>query len=137
MTGQSTVQTAPALTCSPVVAFWKLSVLVAFWAFTTTAPTPVVPFEMQPVAGTDAVIVQALPAVFSTICAPPVVGMVSVALKRTLVALVPELLVTVKIMSRPAPPAWMYGWSKAFVSTRVLVTATLRMSEPVGPTVGV
>jgi len=53
----------------------------------------------------------------SVICCPPAVGMVSVALNRTRVALVPERFEMVKIMFRlaAAGPACTCDWLKVLV----------------------
>ena len=90
-------------------------------------------------AGTALVIVHEVPAVFNVICAPPAVGIVSVALNRTRVALVaPDRLRIVNSIFSVLPTTTC-GALNDFVNIRLLLpeATTTNVSVAVGPAVGV
>ena len=102
---------------------------------TLVAGTFVVKHEL---AGTALVIVQEVAAAFNVICAPPAVGIVSFALNRTRVAVLPDrFLIVNNIFS--VLPTTTCGALNDLVNIRLFApeATTTNVSVAVGPAVGV
>ena len=89
-------------------------------------------------AGVAVVIVQEVAAAFKVICAAPAVGMVSVALNRTRVAILPDRFVIVKSIFGVLPTTTCAALND-LLNIKLLLPAatTTNVSVAVGPAIGV